>query len=46
MNKEIHKAIMVSSRLRTKFRKEKKLYLAEMHIIKKLLHKIDKSKQN
>ena len=34
MNKEIHKAIMVRSRLRINFLK-KKLHLAEKHIINK-----------
>ena len=46
MNKEIHKAIMVRSRLRNKFLKEKTAFSREAYNrTKKLLRKINKRKQ-
>ena len=44
-NKEIHQAIMVKSRLRTKFPR-KKIHLPEKGVIKKLLRKSNKRKHN
>ena len=46
MNEEIHKAIMIMSRLRNKFLKEKTAFSREAYNrTKKLLRKINKRKQ-